>query len=109
MCDVNFLARITTEDASGRRTVNRVACGISDELVEAVAQLKEALRKLLGQRDEGKLPTLKCTSPSASPRQAMERPLFRPVRSDSLWPVRSFPSFVEACGLRCPEAPLSGR
>ena len=56
-----FLARITAEDASGTKTVKWVPLGSDRERVETVAQAKDALRRLLTKRDEGKLPVLKQT------------------------------------------------
>ena len=56
-----FVARITEEEASGKKVLRWVPLGSDTAPVETVAQAKEAFRKLLTQRDEGRLPVLKMT------------------------------------------------
>ena len=56
-----YIAHITAEDSAGNRAAKWVPLGSNGAPVETVAQAKEAFRKLLTQRDEGKLPILKRT------------------------------------------------
>lgn len=56
-----FIARIKAENTSGKKQLHWRVLGSDDNPVTTVAEAKEAHRKLLTQRDEGKLPILKRT------------------------------------------------
>ena len=56
-----FIARIKAENTSGKKELHWRVLGSDENPVTTVAQAKEAYRKLLTQRDDGKLPILKRT------------------------------------------------
>ncbi len=56
-----YVARITAEDDAGAKALKWVSLEMQGQPARTVAEAKEALRKLLTQRDEGRLPVLKRT------------------------------------------------